>query len=216
MTEEKSDSKHDEQLQFFFHEQKIAVEEKWRISEYTWNMFKYYIILLTGVVGVLALIYIRLTKHCINYPINPIFIASVLIFIIGIFVLLHLMRVEKEGHKVVRRLFKAREEIKILTVLEEYFKKLETKNIGLGKKGPLKYAIKKKPLKYAIKKLIKCLLTGGGVKTHLIIINSIVFAIGLSNLGIFCTNPFFLGILYFGIVMICQSILVYLVSKKME
>ncbi len=205
MTEEKSDSKYVEQLQFFLEEQKIAVEEKWRFSEYTWNMFKYYITLLTGVVGVLALIYSRSTKPCINYPINPISIASALIFIIGFFVLIHLTRVEKEGHKVVRRLFKAREEISILTLLEEYFKKLEMNNIELGKKEPLKYTIKGE---------IKYLLTGGGVKTHLIIINSIVFAIGLSYSGIVCTKHFFLGIVYFVIVMILQALLVILASKN--
>ena len=51
MTEENSNSKHEKQLQFFLAEHKIAAEDSWKYNEFIWNVFKFYITLLTGASG---------------------------------------------------------------------------------------------------------------------------------------------------------------------
>jgi len=180
MTNEDNNSKDKQKLQYFLEEIKIAAEERWSFNDYTWNVFKFYITLLTGAIGVIALIYANQIANNKFYPIIPIIpIFSLIIFFIGLIVYLHILRLGKDQTKVVIRLEDAREEINDIIDIKDYLNsvkkyddELSVPNIFIKKEGNI----------YSFKNIWKSVIRGGGIKVSLVLINSIVSIIGCISL----------------------------------
>lgn len=171
---------HNDQLQFFLEEQKLAAEERWKYAEHTWNVFKFYITLLTGAVGVIiALTSVLSSKGNLYIPYIPISIASVLIFIIGLIVFSHLLRLGKEEYKVEIRLKKARDKICKLISIENHLNDLIDFHSELGAN---QHMIDNWRDIYSKDEQNNSRIQGVSVKGTLIIINSVVIGIGVSSL----------------------------------
>ena len=143
-------------------------------------MFKFYITLLTGAVGVIiALTSVLSSKDNLYIPYIPICIASVLIFIIGFIVFSHLLRLGKEEYKVEIRLKKARDKICELISIENHLNDLIDYHSELGAN---QHMIDNWRDIYSKDEQKNSRKQGVSVKGTLIIINSVVIGIGVSSL----------------------------------
>lgn len=156
-------------IQFLLAEHRIAAEEIWKLSNSTWNVFRFYITLLTAAGGfVLALASLNTSWDTLS---RIIAVAAVLVFVIGITVYIQLLRIDNDSRRALRRIELVREQIIHSTLLRDYHTTLKEADADLG----FPYEI----LGYSSLELVKRAIRGGGLKTQLVLINSSVGMIGV-------------------------------------
>lgn len=159
-----------EKLEFLFSDHQFAAEERWKFAEHTWEVFKYYITLLTGAGGfILALITLSIDWRTLIWSIS---ISATIIFVIGLTVFMQLIRLDIQLKSVERRLHIARQEIAKITALEYYIDELVEAKSDMG--------ISYTELGYSLRHQIRRAIIGMGLKTQLILINSAIGTLAIT------------------------------------
>ena len=196
-----NNKKEEHAFEFLMAEHQLAAEERWKFAELTWEVFKFYVTMLTGIGGlILALISLK-----INFSdlLLVICISSGMIYLIGLLVFVRMIVLDIELKKTRTRLNISRKLIGEITSLEDYLndlKKAEVDLVGSLIRG------------YSISGQVKQAISSMGLKTQVVVINSfigtvsiIAFAriIGIISIG----NIILIGILGY-IVLIIFHVLI--------
>jgi hypothetical protein len=171
---EKPSTQKDIATQFLLTEHDTAVKEIWKDLEHSWEVFKFYITLITGSVGfILALLSLSLDKYLQTMII---LIASSIVFIIGLTVHMQLVGTDMQYRSVKKRLILIRKRISNTLALKSYFETLKDANVDLV--GPADYP------GYSLQEQIRRAIKVAGIKTQLVLLNSLVGTIAVIAVGI--------------------------------
>ena len=167
-----SDSDHNvdvNRIQFLISEHEFAAEERWKYSEHSWDIYKFYMTLLSAGGGfVLAILSTSVDGSTMRLVVTA---TASLVFIVGVTVFGQLIGHDLRHRSVNRRLDLVRLEIADATALHGYIEKLNETEANFGSMSHR--------LSYSLKDQFLRALNNSGIKTQLVIINSIVGTIAV-------------------------------------
>lgn len=155
-------------FEFLMAEHQLAAEERWKFAELNWEVFKYYVTLLTGTGGlILALVSLKIN---LSDLLLVICISSGMIYIIGLLVFMRMIVLDIELKKTRTRLNISRTLIGEFTSLEDYVNDLKKAKVDLV--GSL-------DKEYSISGQVKQAISSMGLKTQVVVINSFIGTVSI-------------------------------------
>jgi len=199
---EKNSNQTEFAIQFLMSEHETAVAEIWKDLEHSWEVFKFYITLITGSAGfVLALLSLNLNNYSQTLTV---LVSSTIIFIIGLTVHMQLVGTDIKYRRVKNRLVLIRNKISNTLKLKSYFEMLKEANAELVNSPTyLGYSLREQTLRA---------LRVAGIKTQLVLLNSLVGTVALVATGVLAGVQklhylFYLGIGGFIILLLLHSLI---------
>lgn len=171
----------------------ISVDHAWKYYERGWEVFKFYITLTTGVVGLLVTLFTA--GFDISNLISMIPVLALILFAVGISVFIQLINIDIDQDQELKHHILLRDQIAEHTDLDDYFE-------ARLKKLQYTKAYSTQETKYKVSGLIKRAILASGVKTQLVIINSAIGTLGLyffafSSSPIISQQSLLIGTLFF-------------------
>jgi len=149
-------------------EHEFAANERWKFAEITWEVFKFYITLLTGTVGfVLALISLKMDSSNLLLVTS---ISSGIVFTIGILVFMRMIVIDLDLKRARTRLRIARTLIGMITSLDDYLTDLNQAEVDLASSQDVGYSMSGQ---------LKRATAGIGLKIQVVVINCFVGTISI-------------------------------------
>jgi len=161
-------------VQFLLSEYEQSVQERWKYREHSWEVFRFYISLLTAIGGLLLALLTFGSNT--NQFFSIVSVASIVMFIIGITVLLQLLALHIGARSVGNRLVLSRKRMAQLASMEGYLNILDDDFEGLGFSAEVN--------DYSLRGQFKRSYQSAGLKTQLVLINSLVGVVTLITVSI--------------------------------
>ena len=162
---------HEDSFAFLSEEHRTASENTWHYARYTWDVFRFYITLVTAS-GALIVALFTPGRELTFLPLSISLICGVL-FLIGMPVFVQLIHLDLQLRRTVRRLDHVRDILSSRSDLRDYLSYLRSASMDVTTRQDLGYSLSDQ-LTRAVR--------GGGLKTQTVLINSMIGTLSIAGM----------------------------------
>ena len=194
---------------FLLSEYKLYADNLWSTFDKVWEIYRFYITIISGLGGILLGLLSLGTTWQVLYPLPSIF--GLTAFILGISLFIQLINADIAFKKMYKRMMLARQQIATLTSLDDYFS-----DVSKAKAEWMYW-----DSSYSIGSLLKRAVRGAGIKTQIIIVNSIVgissvISLLVTNVKINLSSLILISVIGYFLIVLCHAIIAHLKGRLEE